>query len=131
LSAAFDVDLVTADPFNRTASPITKTKPEAADRVPAPTRPLIFCHSSKIIVVKSFAFTLLPAARDAPPRLSGHNVRGGVMQDQALGNSTTTKSQSITRPHEGRSVWVLTMYAVSGLALFGVLIYYVSAYITQ
>jgi hypothetical protein len=76
-------------------------------------------------------FTLLPAARDAPPRLSGHNVRGGVMQDQALGNSTTTKSQSITRPHEGRSVWVLTMYAVSGLALFGVLIYYVSAYITQ
>jgi hypothetical protein len=53
------------------------------------------------------------------------------MQDRALGNSTTTKSQSITRPHEGRNVWVLTVYAVSGLALFGVLIYYVSAYITQ
>ena len=31
----------------------------------------------------------------------------------------------------GRNFWVLTAYAVSGLAVFGVLIYYVSAYITQ
>ena len=55
------------------------------------------------------------------------------MQDRALGNSTTTTSttQSIARPHEGRNVWVLTAYAVSGLALFGVLIYYISAYIAQ
>ena len=53
------------------------------------------------------------------------------MQDRALGNSTTASSPSVTRPHEGRNVWVLTAYAVSGLALFGVLIYYVSAYITQ
>ena len=42
------------------------------------------------------------------------------MQDRALGNSTTTSSQSIARPHEGRNVWVVTAYAVSGLALFGV-----------
>jgi len=53
------------------------------------------------------------------------------MQDRVLGNSTTTSSQSTVRPHEGRNFWVLTGYAVSGLALFGVLIYYVSAYITQ
>ena len=54
------------------------------------------------------------------------------MPDRALGNSTTTSSsQTVVRPHEGRHVWVLTAYAVSGLALFGVLIYYVSAYITQ
>jgi hypothetical protein len=53
------------------------------------------------------------------------------MPDRALGNSTTTSSTSVTRPHEGRHVWVLTAYAVSGLALFGVLIYYVSAYLTQ
>ena len=54
------------------------------------------------------------------------------MQDRALGNSTTNSTtQSVARPHEGRNVWVLTAYAVSGLALFGVLIYYVSAYITQ
>ena len=42
------------------------------------------------------------------------------MQDRALGNTTTTSSQSVARPHEGRNVWVLTAYAVSGLALFGV-----------
>jgi hypothetical protein len=53
------------------------------------------------------------------------------MPDRALGNSTTASSTSTVRPHEGRHVWVLTAYAVSGLALFGVLIYYVSAYLTQ
>jgi hypothetical protein len=52
------------------------------------------------------------------------------MPDRALGSSTTT-STSTVRPHEGRNVWVVTAYAVSGLALFGVLIYYVSAYLTQ
>jgi hypothetical protein len=49
------------------------------------------------------------------------------MENRVLGNSATS---SQTR-HEGRHVWVLTAYAVSGLALFGVLIYYVSAYIAQ
>ena len=53
------------------------------------------------------------------------------MQNRALGNSGTTNSQVTTTRHEGRHVWVLTAYAVSGLALFGVLIYYVSAYIAQ
>jgi hypothetical protein len=52
------------------------------------------------------------------------------MENRALGTSATASSQTTTR-HEGRHVWVLTAYAVSGLALFGVLIYYVSAYITQ
>jgi hypothetical protein len=52
------------------------------------------------------------------------------MENRALGSSTTASSQT-TMHHEGRHVWVLTAYAVSGLALFGVLIYYVSAYITQ
>ena len=52
------------------------------------------------------------------------------MENRALGSSTTASSPSATH-HEGRNVWVLTAYAVSGLALFGVLIYYVSAYITQ
>lgn len=53
------------------------------------------------------------------------------MENRTLGNSATVSSQSATRPHEGRNVWILTAYAISGLALFGVLIYYVSAYITQ
>jgi hypothetical protein len=52
------------------------------------------------------------------------------MENRVLGNSTTS-SQTAVRRHEGRHVWVLTAYAVSGLALFGVLIYYVSAYIAQ
>ena len=53
------------------------------------------------------------------------------MENRVLGNSATTSSQTAVTRHEGRHVWVLTAYAVSGLALFGVLIYYVSAYITQ
>jgi hypothetical protein len=38
---------------------------------------------------------------------------------------------SQTPHHEGRGVWVLTAYGVSGLALFGVLIYYFSVYVTR
>jgi hypothetical protein len=53
------------------------------------------------------------------------------MQNRVLGNSATTNSQVDTPRREGRHVWVLTAYAVSGLVLFGVLIYYVSAYIAQ
>ena len=53
------------------------------------------------------------------------------MENRPIGDSTTVSTQTATRPHEGRNVWVLTAYAISGLALFGVLIYYVSAYITQ
>jgi hypothetical protein len=33
--------------------------------------------------------------------------------------------------HEGRGTWVLTAYGISGLALFGVLIYYFSVYVTR
>jgi hypothetical protein len=53
------------------------------------------------------------------------------MEDPPLGNSTTASSHTGTRRHEGRNVWVLTAYSISGLALFGVLIYYVCSYITQ
>jgi hypothetical protein len=53
------------------------------------------------------------------------------MENRVLGNSATTSSQTTATHHEGRNMWVLTAYAVTGLALFGVLIYYVSAYITQ
>ena len=53
------------------------------------------------------------------------------MENRVLGNSATVTSQSTSTHIAGRHVWVLTAYAVSGLALFGVLVYYVSAYITQ
>jgi heme/copper-type cytochrome/quinol oxidase subunit 3 len=33
--------------------------------------------------------------------------------------------------HEGRGAWVLTVYGISGLALFGVLLYFFSTYVTN
>jgi hypothetical protein len=55
------------------------------------------------------------------------------MEDRALGNSsaTVTNSQSSSLPREGRGVWVLTAYGVSGLVLFGILLYYFSTYVTH
>jgi hypothetical protein len=43
-------------------------------------------------------------------------------------SSTTT---STIRQHEGRGAWVLTAYGVSGLALFGVLAYFFSDFISH
>ncbi len=53
--------------------------------------------------------------------------------DDRAGNTSThaPDSQPSSAQYEGRSVWVLTAYAISGLALFGVLVYYFSTYITQ
>jgi len=44
-------------------------------------------------------------------------------------SSATTRAN--VPHHEGRNVWVLTAYAISGLALFGVLAYFFSSYITN
>jgi hypothetical protein len=44
---------------------------------------------------------------------------------------TLSDSQpAATRPGT-RNIWVLTAYGASGLALFGVLMYYFSSYVTQ
>lgn len=57
------------------------------------------------------------------------------MEDRALGNSSATSptpSPAAAKPrHEGRNVWVLTAYGISGLALFSVLAYYFVQYITN
>jgi hypothetical protein len=55
------------------------------------------------------------------------------MEHQALGNSSSAAagSQSSAKHHEGRGFWVLTAYGLSGLALFGVLMYYFSTYVTH
>jgi hypothetical protein len=45
-------------------------------------------------------------------------------------SSTTTTTATSTR-HEGRGAWVLTAYGLSGLALFGVLAYFFSDYISH
>jgi hypothetical protein len=52
------------------------------------------------------------------------------MENEARGNSSAS-SQSSGRHREGRGAWVLTAYGVSGLALFGILFYYFSTYITH
>jgi hypothetical protein len=45
----------------------------------------------------------------------------------AVSSSTAVKSH----PREGRNFWVLTAYGISGLALFGVLAYYFSDFISH
>jgi hypothetical protein len=52
------------------------------------------------------------------------------MEDRAPG-SAASPAKPCEMPHEGRSVWVLTAYGISGLALLGVLAYYFSSYITR
>jgi hypothetical protein len=55
------------------------------------------------------------------------------MENQALGNSAVKASSpgSSTAQRDGRGVWVLTAYGISGLTLFGILIYYFSTYVTR
>jgi hypothetical protein len=51
------------------------------------------------------------------------------MDDQNVKASIT--NQTSAPRHENRNIWVLTAYGVSGLVLFGVLMYYFSSYVTQ
>lgn len=53
------------------------------------------------------------------------------MENHALENSSGKQLGASDAHHEGRGVWVLTAYGISGLALFGILLYYFSTYITR
>lgn len=57
------------------------------------------------------------------------------MEDRAPVVSSVQQSSaaSTPKPHpkEGRGAWVLTCYGVSGLALFGVLAYFISDFISH
>lgn len=54
------------------------------------------------------------------------------MEDRApITASSVNASAAPKHPREGRNVWVLTAYGISGLALLGVLAYYVSNYIAH
>jgi hypothetical protein len=55
------------------------------------------------------------------------------MEQEAAGNSpnSTAGTDSSEVHREGRGAWVLTAYGISGLALFGVLMYYFSVYVTR
>ena len=45
--------------------------------------------------------------------------------------STSTQSTSKQHPKEGRDVWIVTAYSIAGLALLGVLGYYISTYFAK
>jgi hypothetical protein len=45
--------------------------------------------------------------------------------------SSTSTTNTSNRHFEGRGAWVLTAYGVSGLALFGVLAYFFSDFISH
>ncbi|HEY7095199.1 MAG TPA: hypothetical protein VH437_00625 [Terriglobales bacterium] len=51
------------------------------------------------------------------------------MEERAISNPSTTSKAPCK--HEGRNVWVLTAYGISGLALFGILAYYVSQFLAR
>jgi len=52
--------------------------------------------------------------------------RAPVTSSSSVASTATSSSQ-----REGRNLWVLTAYGISGLALLGVLAYYVSDYIAH
>ncbi len=53
-------------------------------------------------------------------------------QTPGKGSTTTASQQSSNASHrEGRNVWVLTVYGISGLTLFGILAYYFSQYLAN
>ena len=58
---------------------------------------------------------------------------GFCMEDRAPVVSSTEQSSATTTSikHEGRGAWVLTAYGLSGLALFGVLAYFFSDFISH
>ena len=60
------------------------------------------------------------------------------MADRAPVVSSSSSSSSVSQPsstsvkhHEGRGAWVLTAYGIVGLALFGVLAYFFSDFISH
>ncbi len=58
----------------------------------------------------------------------------GRMDSRAPESMSATVSQSTgtkVHPHEGRNFWVLTAYGISGLALFGILAYYFSDFVSH
>lgn len=55
------------------------------------------------------------------------------MEHQAPSSSAVSPTQTPAHEthSEGRGTWVLTAYGISGLALFGVLLYFFSTYVTK
>jgi len=53
------------------------------------------------------------------------------MEDRAPVVSSVSQQATATRHYEGRGAWVLTAYGISGLALFGILAYFISEFLSH
>jgi len=53
------------------------------------------------------------------------------MEVRATATNDSKSNLNSTRAKTPRGAWVLTAYGISGLALFGVLAYFFSAYVTR
>jgi hypothetical protein len=55
------------------------------------------------------------------------------MEDRApvVSSSSVSQPSSTSVKHEGRGAWVLTAYGIVGLALFGILAYFFSDFISH
>jgi hypothetical protein len=74
--------------------------------------------------VKQTRLQVLPRRFSKEGRMDS---RAPETMSSAVSQSTGTKSH----PHEGRNFWVLTAYGISGLALFGILAYYFSDFVSH
>jgi hypothetical protein len=50
---------------------------------------------------------------------------------ESLSSAVSPSTIAKSCPYEGRNFWVLTAYGISGLALFGVLAYYFSDFVSH
>lgn len=55
------------------------------------------------------------------------------MEDRApvVSSVSTSPTQPIVKKHEGRGAWVLTAYGISGLAMFGLIAYFFSEFVSR
>jgi len=53
------------------------------------------------------------------------------MEDRAPVVPPVSQATPATKQCEGRGAWVLTAYCISGLALFGILAYFFSTFISH
>ncbi len=56
---------------------------------------------------------------------------GGTMQDQGSPAQVGQSAAIDSKRHSERTVWIITGYVASGLALLGVFAYYFSVYVTK
>src|SRR5579862_5307816 len=107
----------------------------AAGLAPRPYTLHSFCKAATSLYLRRIKYVVI----SRPSRLPGWATRANCdgllaitvlrtlevgMEQRAPGNSPASGTQSSGTHHEGRGAWVLTAYGVSGLALFGILIYY-------